>query len=426
MTALIAAHLWQSTLIVVGAWGLALLCKRNGADLRFVFWLGATVKFLVPLAALQWLGDRFGQSLAQSPPVSPALLETANAILALPIAGHLQLSEQTGSQLETLALLIWVTGTLLLSWRWWRQWRSLRSILRESRRLVLDFPVPVQVTATDLAPGVFGIWRPVVMLPESVVRQLDAPQLTAVLAHELCHIRRRDNLWAAVHKCVETLFWFHPLVWLIGTQLVREREAACDESVIDAGHEQRVYAESILNVCRWSLTARSPEIAASGGDLTQRIRTIMRLEPARPLDDGRMVLLLSAVLVVCFAPIVTGIISGGARRAAADRAPVSFTSLRLRAAQSNWQSSTHFDAANGHVRLENVSLRTLIHLAYPAAWVAGDLQAIDNLSYDIEADWPSTAAITAPAAYRELVRRVLQTDVNVQLYVDQQCEMACS
>src|SRR3546814_1377068 len=39
-------------------------------------------------------------------------------------------------------------------------------------------------------------------------------------------------------------------LWWVGSNLLREREAACDESVIEDGHEQVVYAESILQVCR--------------------------------------------------------------------------------------------------------------------------------------------------------------------------------
>jgi bla regulator protein blaR1 len=36
------------------------------------------------------------------------------------------------------------------------------------------------------------------------------PQLEALLAHELCHIRRRDNLLASIHMIAEAAFWFHP------------------------------------------------------------------------------------------------------------------------------------------------------------------------------------------------------------------------
>jgi beta-lactamase regulating signal transducer with metallopeptidase domain len=51
----------------------------------------------------------------------------------------------------------------------------------------------------------------------------------------MCHVRRRDNLFAAVHMAVEAIFWFHPLVWWIGSRLLEERELACDEEVLRMG-----------------------------------------------------------------------------------------------------------------------------------------------------------------------------------------------
>jgi beta-lactamase regulating signal transducer with metallopeptidase domain len=121
----------------------------------------------------------------------------------------------------------------------------------------MDLPAPVRITSGDLTTGVFGILRPVVILPGKVMEVLEPQQLQAVLAHETCHVRRRDNLTAALHRCVEVVFWFHPLVWWLGANLLREREAACDEAVVDDGHEQGVYAEAILNACRLGVTARS-------------------------------------------------------------------------------------------------------------------------------------------------------------------------
>ena len=82
-------------------------------------------------------------------------------------------------------------------------------------------------------------------LPPGIADHLDDAQLKAIVAHEQCHIRRRDNLTAALHMLVEAVFWFHPLVWWIGTRLVEERERACDEEVVRTGSDPEVYAESM-------------------------------------------------------------------------------------------------------------------------------------------------------------------------------------
>ena len=49
-------HLWQSTLFAAAIAGLALLLRRNGARVRYVLWLAASLKFLVPFAVLAALG----------------------------------------------------------------------------------------------------------------------------------------------------------------------------------------------------------------------------------------------------------------------------------------------------------------------------------------------------------------------------------
>lgn len=77
-------------------------------------------------------------------------------------------------------------------------------------------------------------------------------QVEAILAHELCHVRRRDNLAVALQMVVEALFWFHPLVWWLEQRLVDERERACDEEVIRLGSEPQSYAESILKTCEFT------------------------------------------------------------------------------------------------------------------------------------------------------------------------------
>ena len=141
----------------------------------------------------------------------------------------------------------------------------------------------------------FGIFRPVLLLPEGITDRLSPAQLQAVLAHELCHVRRRDNLAAAIHMFVEALFWFHPLVWWIKARLIEEQERACDEEVLRLGGDPQVYAESILKICEFYLT--SPLICVSGitgSNLKKRIeehhekpyRSCAHLRKETHFDDG--------------------------------------------------------------------------------------------------------------------------------------------
>lgn len=89
--------------------------------------------------------------------------------------------------------------------------------------------IEMLLSRASLEPGVFGIARPVLVWPEGISERLEDAHLEAILAHELWHVRRRDNLAAAIHMMVEAIFWFHPLVWCSGARLIEEREHACDE-----------------------------------------------------------------------------------------------------------------------------------------------------------------------------------------------------
>jgi uncharacterized protein (TIGR03435 family) len=173
----------------------------------------------------------------------------------------------------------------------------------------LDLPVPVMTSSLRLEPGIFGIIRPVLLLPKGLTEHLTPAQFDAILVHELCHVRRRDNLAAAAHMVVEAIFWFHPLVWWIERRLVEERERACDEEVLARVRDPEVYAEGILNVCR--LYLGSPIACMSGvtgANLKERIEAIMTQRVVRNLTGAKKLLLAGAGLAAVAIPIAAGML----------------------------------------------------------------------------------------------------------------------
>lgn len=175
--------------------------------------------------------------------------------------------------------------------------------------------MPVLSCASLAEPGVFGI-RPVLLLPKAIEERLTQSELAAILAHEQCHARRRDNLGAALHMAVETLFWFYPLVWWIERQLVRERERACDEEVLRSGSDPETYAEGILKACRFYLESSLVCAAGiTGADLKRRIEEIMTRRAVVGLGFGKKLLLTSAACAALAVPVVLGIIGAPPIRA---------------------------------------------------------------------------------------------------------------
>jgi beta-lactamase regulating signal transducer with metallopeptidase domain len=176
-----------------------------------------------------------------------------------------------------------------------------------------------------LEPGVVGLFHPILLLPAGIEERLQQPQLKAVLAHELSHARRRDNLTSAIHMIVETVFWFHPLVWWIGARLMEERELACDEAVLSLGNEPLAYAEGILAVCKSYLESPLSLVSGvTGANLKKRIHAILAGHIAGDLNFAKKLCLAAAAIAALTIPIVAGIstsatgISAEARPAAPD------------------------------------------------------------------------------------------------------------
>jgi beta-lactamase regulating signal transducer with metallopeptidase domain len=234
-------HLWQSTLFAVLAGALTLLFRRNNAAVRYNIWLIASLKFLVPFSLLIALGNSIGWNPApvtEPPRMSPIdgptaarsseQAPTAASVIKgfvepLPLiapvtasASGFTLSNRWPS-IVTLIFAVWLAGLLIHLFSWFRQWLSIRAKLRAATPLELDVPalIPALSSPTSIEPSVFGILRPVLLMPERITEELNSSQIESILLHESAHVNRRDNLGAALHMVVESLFWFHPMVWWI-------------------------------------------------------------------------------------------------------------------------------------------------------------------------------------------------------------------
>src|SRR5579871_1083936 len=319
-------HLWQSTVFTAVVWLLTLMLRRNQARTRYLLWLLASTKFLVPFSILivagEWLQTRMFvpaqtafstviEDIAGPFPASVGVAKASSAVLriASPIVSAPVASKHHEDWLALLLLGVWGCGLIFLLVRWGRSWWQLCAVVRTASPMMQVGGVLVLSTSTRVEPGVFGILRPVLLLPEGITDRLSMPQLNAIFAHELCHVRRRDNLTAALHMVVESLFWFHPAVWWIRVGLVEERERACDESVLESSREALAYAEGILNVCKFYVEAPLTCVSGvTGSDLKKRIVRIMANQATRELDLRRKLLLGLAAVLALAAPVVFGLI----------------------------------------------------------------------------------------------------------------------
>jgi uncharacterized protein (TIGR03435 family) len=312
MMAPLTNHLWQSTWFAVAAGLLTVACRKNRAQVRYWLWLGASFKFFIPFALLMSLGSHLqwapAAQIITPPAVSFTMVQIAEPFPqdTLPPAPS---APGPRDWVPIAFLAVWAGGFASVALIRLRGWRRICAAVRASTPVDILSPVEIRCSPGLLEPGAVGWWRPILLLPAGIAERLTPPQLEAVLAHELCHVRRRDNLFAAIHMIAEALFWFHPLVWWIGARLVAERERACDEEVLRLGSQPRVYAEGILNVCK--LYVESPLASVSGvtgSNLQKRIEVIMNNPSLPKLTFTKKVALASSGLVALTVPVLVGIL----------------------------------------------------------------------------------------------------------------------
>jgi uncharacterized protein (TIGR03435 family) len=322
-------HLWQSSLIVAVLASTAALWRRKRAGTRFALWFAASLKFAVPFAVLSSFGAALGARMSwhvpqPAPDVVMSVVTTSIVTSSSPSAATA--ADSAAPVVVTLPrvlLAVWLAGAVAALMIFAAQWlrtrrlalaskplddgREVRLLRRLESATGATRPLSIRLSSASIEPGVFGILRPVLLWPASMSAQLSDAQIETVLLHELSHVRRHDNLTAFLHAIVQSVFWFHPLVWWVGARLVHERERACDEDVVRLGRDRQVYAESLLKTCQFCLEAPVTCMAGvTGSDLKRRVTNIMSAPIGSALGRGSRLAVAVAVLVTFLIPIVGG------------------------------------------------------------------------------------------------------------------------
>ena len=347
LTSEVAAHLWQSTAIaLLAALAASTLLRRCEARVRHGVLLAASLKFLLPFSAVIALGASIGSlapAVAPMPEPIRVVINQAGSVpapLAAPLARYADAGTPAAVPVLPLLLAVWTVGIAIVLFSWARQWLHVRRYIRGASPLMTIGGVPVLSSVLmredRCEPGLFGLVRPVVLVPEGIEERLTEGEFNAVLVHESCHARRHDNFMAAAHSVVEAIFWFHPLVWWLGRRLREERERACDEAVIARGVDADTYARAILSTCRFYVESPFFAVAGVGGaDLRRRIEGIVARHLGRRLTTAQRAAMTGIAVAAIVMPFALGVMTTSLRAQAGN----SFVGLQTSA-------SRRFDVAS--------------------------------------------------------------------------------
>lgn len=321
--------LWQGALIGLLAWLASALLRNARPQARYaVACLALLACAVLPLV-------RFALALgpADEAPGGDAIASAFAAgggVSAGALAGRLPLALPGTPQVPLAwVVALWATGAALLSLRMLGGALWLHRLCRDARieaghwqarvdalagRLDVRRPVALRLVADGDGPATAGWWRPVILLPAAVALRLPGDLLEALLAHELAHVRRHDYLVNLLQRLVETLLFYHPVVWWLSHRIRVERELVADALAADALGDGRRLAIALAELDRLAAASRSPfplpslAQAAHGGHLMSRIQRLVR--PAR-----------HAVGAAVIPPLLGLAVAAGAFYAHARRAP---------------------------------------------------------------------------------------------------------
>lgn len=340
------AAVWQSSILAITILTLSVLLKKFSPSLRYWLWMLVVFRLLVvPLGSISLpilpavnaavdvagpeiaetlFSDIVGESMPRGFGAGSGSREVSIADVPPPPPQRPPAEPlRTWPNLSIPAVLFagWVFGILAALAHLALTWSRTRRLVRDAtaspadRRTValgnrIATPMGLRraprigITECSVSPFVFGVFKPVVILPRQLVERADDGQLCAVLAHEFAHLRRSDPLFGWLFSLCHAAYFFHPALILVKRQLLIERERACDDYALAVSKARpSAYARAMLSVaqlCSAPATTIGPllVVAESFTDLKTRLVALQRqTRPQSRLSIGALVTLIALATV---------------------------------------------------------------------------------------------------------------------------------
>lgn len=292
--------LWQGAMIAVLLSGILLITGKKGAQLRYNFSFAALVLiFLFSIATFIQVYDSSnnsassGLSVASNNTVSSQLLTN---ITSTEVSGtnlsFIKAIEYYFSQNVSVIVTLWLLGFLLFSMRFiggLLYVQRLRTVgikplddfwfyrLKElSNNIGIKQLVEIYESSKVKAPIAMGYLKPVILLPLGMLTGLPQEQVEAIIIHELAHIKRYDFILNLIQTLIETIFFYHPVVWWVTSTINSERENCCDDLTLKLCGGSLVYFKALYNLQQ--ICSEENELAlAAIGKKNQLFRRINRM-----------------------------------------------------------------------------------------------------------------------------------------------------
>jgi len=278
--------LWQGTLITLAYW----VITRSIESIHAKYWTGmglVIMSLLVPIIN-----------------INSASLLTSSEELLTPLSNTIISHQQLGfeglffyfvnSSLPFIVL-IWAFTVTFLSIRLIRSWLQLASIkhqcdpqisnqLRQYIKNIaikLDLPIIpfLKISKQVMVPAAYGVLKPTILLPLSLLSKIPRNQLEAIIKHELCHLKRNDFIHNIIQLFADILLFFHPGIRWMNNDIRHVREQCCDQMVLSHDTETLTYAKALTNIAAFTNgmnLKHSLHLGINDGVLLNRVKFLLQ------------------------------------------------------------------------------------------------------------------------------------------------------
>lgn len=158
----------------------------------------------------------------------------------------------------------------------WMQFRN--NIYRNLVKAPIDIKLFTQIKAAHFgikrkvsiwyssvvsSPLTFGFFKPVILMPLSLINGLSMEETEAIIIHELTHIQKQDYLFNWLILLMEIIFFFNPFVVSLCKKIKMEREKNCDVQVMQFDYNAGLYAAALLKIARLHRSHQPFNLAAA-------------------------------------------------------------------------------------------------------------------------------------------------------------------
>ncbi len=325
---------WQIAVLVVAVFTVSLLARKASPRFRYLLWALILLKLCLPPSLAFVTGAGRWLPVTQTPLVMNETITSLPMMLASePLAplADVAAAGPSAPALPVILLAIWLAGVLVMVALLVIQYGAIRrplsgaeqvedrvilKVFREACERLGFSKMPGIGTGADLlcadglsSPILFGLFRPRIVLPGRVLGDLGAEQIRPIMLHELAHLRRRDLWMNWVQVLLQTIYWFHPLVWLANVRLRREREMIVDDLVLaHMDGKREVYGSSLVRVAKGAMRSRllAPGLVGiieKESTMKRRLKRILGNRSKRSPRLGAGSMLILAILALVLIPL---------------------------------------------------------------------------------------------------------------------------